>query len=198
MGLLQSGKALAGQARALYVTIRRHEGLTRQQLSDRLGLPATTLNRALDKQIRLGLIEEYDWADSTGGRRPGLYRCVPDAGFLLGLHLGLGSGELILTDLLLHPLERCPLPGIEAMLVEGLLPVVQRAVTGLVGGRPPDKLLGLGLSQTAWHLEPDASAACLELQQALGLPVHNLNAAEPALYAALWLDTTPGSDHVHK
>ena len=196
MGLLQSGKALAEQARALYVTIRRQEGITRQMLSDQLGLPATTLNRALDKQIRLGLIEEYDWADSTGGRRPGLYRVVADARYLLGLHLGLESGELVLTDLLLRPLGRSLLPGIETILIEGLEKTVRQAVIDLAGERAPDKLLGLGFNQSAWHLEPDLTAACQALQQALGIPVMNLSGTEPALFAALWLEGSAGSDHV--
>lgn len=147
MSLFHGNRSLIEQARSLYVLIRRQEGITRQMLSDQLEMPATSLNRALDRQLQLGLIEEYGFADSSGGRRPGLYRIVKQAYYLFGLDLSGAAGHLVLTDLSLQMVDQIDLPGIDQLLAEGLSDVICRSCRiimdrqGLTAGR----LLGLGI-----------------------------------------------------
>lgn len=210
MTLFHGNRSLIEQARSLYVLIRRQEGITRQMLSDQLAMPATSLNRALERQLQLGLIEEYGLADSSGGRRPGLYRIVKKAYYLLGLDLSGAAGHLILTDLSLQVVDQIDLPGIDQLLAEGLSDVVCRSCLTILDrqGLPADKLLGLGIGWSvpgkrtaeesaeaddlaaAPASQPDKqaslSAAYTDIAAALGVPVYTLRGADAALYAGLW------------
>lgn len=210
MSLFQGSRSLIEQARALYVLIRRQEGITRQMLSEQLNMPATSLNRALDRQLQLGLIEEYGLADSTGGRRAGLYRIVSQAYNLFGLDLSGAAGHLVLTDLSLQVLDQVDLPGIDQLLAEGLSAVVCRSCQTLLDrqGLSREKVLGLGIGwaspaaqeAAADFAEPGESAPApdgqpeqthlkglfADIAATLSLPVFAQRGADAALYAGLW------------
>ncbi|MDW7657087.1 MAG: hypothetical protein SCM11_07925 [Bacillota bacterium] len=211
MSLFHGNRSLIEQARSLYVLIRRQEGITRQMLSEQLDMPATSLNRALDRQLQLGLIEEYGFADSTGGRRPGLYRIVSQAYYLFGLDLSGAAGHLAL-----QVVEQIDLPGIDLLLEEGLGDVICRSCRVILDrqGISADKLLGLGVGWSAPVVHaaeasgadvdvpglkdgiPDhesrpgehtaLSPVFADISAALGIPVFSLRGADAALYAGLW------------
>ncbi|MEA4890884.1 MAG: ROK family protein [Clostridiaceae bacterium] len=188
-GFFQGSAAMVGQARALYVLIRQKEGVTRQYLSERLKMPATSLNRALERQLSLGLIEEYDLAISSGGRRPGLYRVAGQAYYLLGLDLSGPKKNLVLTDLTLQIAGRTILPDSDETAAADPSAVICEQCRLLPASChvPFDRVIGLGIVRSG-----QASAAAAETALAgvigaeLNKPVFTLDGNDAALYAGLW------------
>lgn len=197
--LFPGNTAMIEQARALYVLIRQKDGVTRQYLGEELAMPATSLNRALERQLSAGLIEEYDLAASTGGRRPGLYRIVDRAFYLLGLDLSGAAGLLVLADLSLRIIGQVELPALEILLQQDLCAALLPRCQALLAAHnlQAGQVLGLGVGWTAVRgnesdddeprQAPDPLAACWpQLAAALQLPVYPVRGADAALYAGLW------------
>jgi predicted NBD/HSP70 family sugar kinase len=177
------------QARMLYVLIRQQEGITRQVLSEQLDLPATSLNRMLDRQVQAGLIEEYDLAVSTGGRRPGLYRLKKDGRYLLGLDWTDQAGCLVLADTCLQVIATKSWPEF------GLWPPLEQlAAIRLVMPRLLDEhgiaahqLLGLGLSCPSTTDTQATLSDLIHLLEAGGdLTVCPTASRDAAFFAGLW------------
>ncbi len=192
-GFFQGSAAMIGQARALYVLIRQKDGVTRQYLSDYLKMPATSLNRALERQLSLGLIEEYDLALSSGGRRPGLYRTAGQAYYLLGLDLSGSKKNLVLTDLKLQIIGRTSLPETGEAADAGLTAAIceQCRLLSASCQVPFDRVLGLGIvkaGQTAAVADNAGPAA--DIGAELKKPVFMLDGNDASPYAGLWQQRT--------
>ncbi len=100
MNKLFSGNlAIREQSRTLFSFILTAGPVTRPMILDHLTLPPTTLNRALDRLVADGLIEESGQAASTGGRPASLFSVRSKARFLLGIALSGQAVSLALLDL---------------------------------------------------------------------------------------------------
>ena len=187
--LFEGNAFMVRQARTLYVLIRQKNGVTRQVLSEQLDLPATSLNRMLERQITAGLIEEYDLAESTGGRRPGLYRLNRQKRFLLGVDWRPRSGVVVLADTSLEIIDQLGLAGFEGMSAECAAAALTASTGKLLAERhiDEDQILGLGLCVPDCCLSGETTPdwrKILEMQAAT--PVCLLPDHDAGFYAGLW------------
>jgi len=73
---------------------------SRRQLSEITGLGSATIFSIVDELTSMGLLVEHGIGESTGGRRPMLYRFNPEAFFAVGVDVGgMGKLRVVLTDL---------------------------------------------------------------------------------------------------
>lgn len=187
--LFEGNSSMVRQARMLYVLIRQQDGITRQVLSDQLDLPATSLNRMLDRQVQAGLIEEYDLAISTGGRRPGLYRLKKDGRYLLGLDWTDQAGCLVLTDTTLQVVARQFWPDFGQWSPLEQLAAIRLTLTRLLDEQRIDagQMLGFGLSYPESTTATASPSDLIRLLQASGdQAVFPTACHDAAFYAGLW------------
>lgn len=187
--LFEGNPSMVRLARMLYVLIRQKNGVTRQVLSDQLDLPATSLNRMLDRQVQAGLIEEYDLAVSTGGRRPGLYRLNKTGRFLLGLDWTDQAGRLILADTALQVITQQTWSDLGTRSAAEQTAAIQQSISRLLEDQHIDagQLLGMGLSlpgSAATRSDPPDLVGLLETS--LDMPVCSVASHDAAFFAGLW------------
>lgn len=72
---------------------------TKQELAQKLNMSLPTLTQNLKELSAMGLVDDSETTDSTGGRRPRLITVVPDAKFALGAELSRGHIRLVALDL---------------------------------------------------------------------------------------------------
>src|SRR2546430_1072732 len=65
--------------------IRGHGPISRPQLATLSGLSQVTVIKITNNLIDRHLIQEKEYAESTGGRRAGLLEIDPEGGFVIGL-----------------------------------------------------------------------------------------------------------------
>lgn len=190
MRLLFAGSnAMIDHIGQIFALIRHHDGITRHFLTGQLSLPATTLNRSLDRLLAAGLIQESGLADSSGGRRPGLYQINPQSGQLLGLDLSGNDARLVLTDLNLQILDKAQLTAWAELGEREFLAAATSLVQEMLLRSKLNSRLVLGLGISCPEPDPAAGRRLPESQALageLGLPVHQLAAACAPLYAGLW------------
>lgn len=194
--LFEGNPSMVRLARMLYILIRQKNGVTRQVLSDQLDLPATSLNRMLDRQVQAGLIEEYDLAVSTGGRRPGLYRLNKTGRFLLGLDWTAQTGCLILADTALQVIARQEWTDMGTRTAAEQAAAMHLSITRLLADQRIEvsQLLGLGVSlpglsaaQGGLAVAQGSSSGLIGLLETnLGLPVCPVASQDAAFFAGLW------------
>jgi predicted NBD/HSP70 family sugar kinase len=79
---------------------RRYGPLPRRELADITSLGSATVFSIVNELTSMGLLVEGGLGESTGGRKPTLYRFNPRAFFAVGVEVGeLGRLRLVLTDL---------------------------------------------------------------------------------------------------
>lgn len=196
------------QIRTLFTLVRQQDGITRQQLSDRLQIPATTLNRLINRLMNAGLILEAGLADSSGGRRPGLYSIAGTPFRLLGLDISAAYSRLVMINLQLEVLDYIQLPGLADVAEAELSEKMTDAVTQLLDRQSvrSDDILGMGIGWAAASDQEtemkadDCPAYVWDLRQQImarwNFPVAALRGADAALYAGLWLDRTLSDRHL--
>lgn len=80
-------------------TIRQLEPVSRAGISAATGLNKGTVSNLVQLLIERGLVEEIGTGKSSGGRKPVLLRFLPEAGYSLGVDLGVNYIRILLTDL---------------------------------------------------------------------------------------------------
>lgn len=79
--------------------IRRLEPVSRTAISAETGLNKGTVSNLVQVLLQRRLVEEIGTGKSSGGRRPVLLRFLPEAGYSLGVDLGVNYIRILLTDL---------------------------------------------------------------------------------------------------
>lgn len=93
------------KAKLIFHFIFKHRTMTKQQLMSKSGLPGTTLSRVLDELLAQHIIIAEQFAESTGGRKPLLYRVNSRYGYVFGLDISRAYSRLVLCDLSLKMLD---------------------------------------------------------------------------------------------
>ncbi len=185
--LFKGNHALVNQSQAIYAVIRQRAdaGATRKRLVEQLSLPATTVGRGLDRLLKSGLIVESGLADSSGGRRPGIYRTVGSAFYLLGLALGEKNSHLALTDLHLKMIGTQELLGQAELFSEKPAEKIAEAGKKLLlqNQLQPDQVLGLGISPVFPEGREDFTAEFFaaishKISEQAAMPVFMINAPQ--------------------
>ncbi len=91
---------------AILETIRRHGPTTKADISKLTKINIVTVYNYINTYVQSGLVVESGLATSTGGRRPGVVELNPQAGFTIGVDLGLWNVTGVLTDLKANIVQR--------------------------------------------------------------------------------------------
>ncbi|TMV52108.1 ROK family transcriptional regulator [Paenibacillus mesophilus] len=135
------------KAKQILAEIRKRGIVSKFDLLDLSGLTSSTLTRMLEELTSTGWIEESGLGESSGGRRPLLYRLKQDRGFVLGLDVSRSTTRLVLCDLQLEKIDSASWQMTERMTPDLLLQEVVRATRKMLAKHSidPDKLLGMGI-----------------------------------------------------
>lgn len=193
------------KAKLIFEAVRRQGTVSKQDLLERSGLTVSTLTRMLDELTEQGLLLEVGFGESTGGRRPILYRVNPSYGCAFGLEISRTQSRLVLTDMNGAILAAKVWNMTEDVSPDRLFARVDAAAADLLEGTGKDRssVLGLGVGAVG-PLDPAQGLilnpryfagpgwtnvpVCEKLQQILDLPVLLDNGANTALMGEYWAD----------
>ncbi len=136
---------------AVLSTLRRHEPVSRVRLAELTGLSTTTITNLVSELLEQGLVAEDNSQKPTPPRRVGrprtFLRLAPEARYAVGVHIGVGSVRVAVSNLharllttlsLDHPLDRSP----DEVLGE-TAGLVEDALAG--SGAAREKVVGVGV-----------------------------------------------------
>lgn len=169
----QSANSRRSRTRSsLYNCLYRSQSFcSRQTLAQSLGLSLPTVYQNLAELMEAGLVEDSTERQSTGGRRAGGLRIVPDARIAVGVYLTASSLRLAAADLRLRELAYRELPLPDGASLSELGNLLAEELERFLDdhGLPRERLLGVGAALPA-VLSPDnrriASAPTLSLADA--------------------------------
>lgn len=191
------------KAKQIFAEIRKRGTVSKFDLLELSGLTSSTLTRMLEELAVTGWIEESGLGESSGGRRPLLYRLKQDRGYVLGLDISRSATRLVLCDLQLDKIDSASWPMTEKMTPELLTQEVVREVRRMTAKREldPRRMLGVGIGAVGpvdrakgtmlnplyfpaegWNEVPIGAM----LERELGVPVLLDNGANTALLAEYW------------
>lgn len=84
----------------IFQLMRGGQGITRQDIAEKLSLSMPTVLQHVTQLIEAGILEEWGTAQSNGGRKAKILRLRPEAGYALGINIGIRLVEFVTTDLL--------------------------------------------------------------------------------------------------
>jgi len=128
-------------------TALQTQHVSRADLVQRTGLSRATLDARIIGLQNRGLLAETSTGPSTGGRRPRLVAFQKDAGFIVGVDLGLASVDVAVTDLSAGILLHTAHPVDVREGPNTILPLVQRLVEQVIAEASvdPQRIKGLGI-----------------------------------------------------
>ncbi|MBB6671084.1 ROK family protein [Cohnella nanjingensis] len=178
--------------------------VSKSELMDQLALTSSSLTRLLEEMTAEGLLQEGGRGDSTGGRRPILYRLNARYGYVWGLEISRLYSSLGLFDLHMNPLRLTRWRMDASMTPERLVAHVEAEVRAGMEeqGIRTAQILGMGIGavgpldqRTGRLLSPlffpaggyaDLPIRDL-LEQRLGFPCMLENGANTALIGEHWM-----------
>lgn len=134
------------RARILKV-FRDHEIIQKKDLAEGLGLSITTVTTNTRQLIEEGLIEETGIAESTGGRKPVVFKFNKNARVSFGVEVTPRMVTLIMTNLVSEIMEMVKF-SIEGMTLPQALKVIETQIDRLLENHEIEKqdCLGIGLA----------------------------------------------------
>jgi len=203
----------SSKAKEIFQFIRRTDEISKLDLLQYSGLTVSTLTRVLEELTALGLIAECGFGASTGGRRPILYRVVPDYGYAFGLDISRTSSRLVMLDMAGNKLDTCEWEMTALMTPEYLLAEVAKQINHWAGKHKlsPDKVLGLGIGavgpldrfegvilQPSFFPSPGWEDVSIvnDLERQLNMPVMLDNGANTAIRAEAWANRARDVRHM--
>lgn len=201
------------KAKLIFNFIFKYRSLTKQQLKVKSGLTGTTLTRVLDDLIAQHVIISEQFAESTGGRRPLLYRINPRYGYVLGLDISRAYSRLVLCDFQMRNIASYRWEMDEKMTPARLIAeVVHEANEMLVRHRiAKDKVIGCGIGavgpldrEQGLIINPHHFKAqgwenvpiCEQITQQLGVSAIVDNGANTAILGEYWLEEDDRLEHL--
>lgn len=127
--------------------IRTRPLCSRTDIAERTGLSPPTVSGITAQLLNLGLIEERETGESTGGRRPVLLALRPGAGFAVGIKLTERQVIAVLTDLDANVVARqvVDMPGTDVATATSAMITAVDALSPAAGSRPIHGV-GVGLA----------------------------------------------------
>lgn len=83
----------------IYRMIYQNKECSRQEIAKLLGISLPTVTQNLNKLLSMGFIYNAGNFESTGGRKPTILRCVPDARYAMGIDITRNHLSVVLIDL---------------------------------------------------------------------------------------------------
>ncbi len=173
--------------------IIRSYPISRAKLSEVTGLNKSTVSAQIGALLKEELIFEIGQGDSSGGRRPVMLVFNQQAGFTIGVDLGVKAINAVLTDLKGNVVESLTTEWAEAD--QEAEPKVRAAIDALLGKMPssPYGLIGIGVSVPGLinreqqvifvpNLRPDVTSLKHGLENRYDVPVNLENEANAGAY----------------
>jgi predicted NBD/HSP70 family sugar kinase len=192
------------KAKQIFTEIRRRGIVSKFELleSDD-ALTSSTLTRLLEELSASGWIEECGFGESSGGRRPLLYRIKPDNGYVFGLDVSRATTRLVLCDLKLEKIDSVSWTMTAKMTPDVLVEVAAEEAKRMARNHriSHERILGMGVGAVGpldrangmilnplyfpakgWSQFPIVQ----HLEEKLDVPVLLDNGANTALLAEYW------------
>ncbi|VBB09830.1 Hypothetical protein LUCI_5128 [Lucifera butyrica] len=131
--------------RTLYAYIREHEPVSKAKLREITDFKLSTLTRAMDRLIAAELIYAADIGESSGGRKPLLFRINPAAGYIVGVDISRTYTRVALMDLKLTILKSGTFGMFTENTPEETLNKIGRMIDEFTIGIDRKRLLGVGV-----------------------------------------------------
>lgn len=182
----------------IYRLIYQNKECSRQEIEKQLEISLPTVTQNLNKLRRLGFIYNAGSFESTGGRKPTILRCVPDARYAMGIDITRNHLSFVLIDLDLNIIEN---KRIRVMYEETAeyFQTIRMETEGMIGRNIAERgrLLGVGISMpviigpsqksityaTVIHASPDIYE---KLSACIDAPVLMFNDSNSAGLAESW------------
>ena len=137
--------------RAILLTLLRHQNISRVRLAELTGLSTTTITNLTAELVAQGMVAEMGTEHPHRRRGVGRPRralqLVPGAGHALGVHIGVGSLRITLTDLLARPLTMHAIAHELDRSPREVLDAALNSVNAIVAesGIAPETIVGVGV-----------------------------------------------------
>lgn len=137
--------------RAILLSLLWHEGISRAEIARLTGLSTTTITNLITELLAQGIVAEdgpEQHEEQRGVGRPRVtLRLVPDARFAVGIHIGVGSVLVTMTNLFAQPLITLELEHPVERPVDEVLDEIQAMVERLIAESGVDRqyIVGIGV-----------------------------------------------------
>lgn len=133
--------------RQLYRFIYEYGPISKVDLIDLTGLKQTTCTRLIDELLSHKLIFEAGFGESSGGRKPILYKIKPDTYYVFGIDISRTYTKLLLMDLNLHVLKEERLSLNQTTTPDVIVAFLVSKITELMEKKSltKDLVLGIGI-----------------------------------------------------
>lgn len=193
------------KTKLLYALVRKQGTVSKQMLLEQSGMKGSTLTRLLEELAEGGWIEEIGFGESTGGRRPILYRVRADRGYVFGLDISRIYSRLVLCDLHFARVDSSVWRMTPSSTPDALISHMSERMNRMLErhGIPRGKLIGVGIGAVGplnrqsgiitnplyfpspgWTNVP----VCRMVEEQVGVPATLDNGANAALLGEYWTD----------
>lgn len=132
----------------LYQQILRYGSVTSEMMIDETHIKPATCARLLDELAQNNLILTNQLGESTGGRKPILYRINPAISYLIGIEITLLFSTILLMDMELSIIDKIKLKTTDVKFDDALLNIITNNIKLLLTKNKLNNndILGIGLS----------------------------------------------------
>ena len=131
----------------LYQLIKEHGYLSKNELMTYTGMTSTTCSRLINEMIQSQLITKLGYGESSGGRKPILYKIKPAIYHLIGIDINRSETRILLLDLSLTIKSKASLPMNESTNPEITINFIETTVHKMLREKNIEKedILGIGI-----------------------------------------------------
>lgn len=200
-----SQRIASRKGKEIYELIRKQDIVSKIALLEQSGMTGSTLTRTLEDLTAQNLIMEAGLGESTGGRKPILYRTNPDYAYVIGLDISRITSKLVLCDMHMNRIDSRRWAMSENSTPEVLLHDVVVQIEDMLRKHKISKesLLGMGIGAVG-PLDRHSGTLVKPLyfpapgweqlrvvdyfERKLQVPVYLDNGANTAIMAEHWID----------
>jgi len=123
-----------------------HAPLSRAQISERTGLNKATVSSLVQDLIASNLVREIGMGESSGGRKPVMLLFNEQAGYAVGIDLGVGYLRGVLTDLQGGVVREAECT-FKSRSASDVVPLLHDCIAELIASAPPSPygIVGIGI-----------------------------------------------------
>ncbi|MFE1629034.1 ROK family protein [Brevibacillus reuszeri] len=131
----------------LYRLIYKHGAVSKATLVKWTGIKQSTCSRLIDELLQSGLILEYGYEESSGGRRPLTYQIQPTVNYVAGIEISRTHSRVIVMDLSMTIIEETKYPMRQDSTPEKIVELIQSDLLRILQkyNITASKLLGIGV-----------------------------------------------------
>lgn len=211
--MLPSERLVGRKSKEVYESIRRRGILSKLELKEKSGLTTSTLTRILEELTTQELILEVGYGESTGGRRPILYRTNSEYAYIFGLDISRISSKLLLCDMHLNIIDSISWKMDKTMTPTLLMDETVKEIKRMMAAHDiySDDVLGMGIGAVGPlnrargiihnpqnFLAPEWKDVeiCKIAEERLGFHITLDNGANAAILGEYWMEKDDQVEHL--